>query len=382
LIFNRLKGLFILLAGIALLYTIPLAERTEKTESVGPGCTFIKIRDTNIPLNISILKIDLTNKSLRIRSVLARDTLTGEKETVLAMAQRLDREGNRVIGGVNSNFFSSSGPGGLIVNQGRLIKLSRGWSSLVFSREKRPAIGVFSHELFLTSTRGKKIGQLFLNRIRHNNNMVIYTDAYGSTTGSKTDGTAYMLDPDGSELPASGGRYMRIEKPLLLPQQNEIIQDKWVLSVGNKFSALTENIKTGELLFLRVSINPVNVEIFNAVSGGPRILRHGRVSVELKEEGQRSGFDTELHPRTAAGYTQNGQYLFLVVVDGRQPGVSIGTDLYNLARLMMGLGCYEALNLDGGGSSTLVVGNKIVNRPSEIIGPRPVANALLVISIE
>lgn len=378
-IFSKLRALFILLAGVALLHTLPFAERTEKTEPVGPGCTFIKIRDTDIPLSISILKIDLINKSLRIRSVLAQDTLTGEKETVLAMAQRLDREGNRVLGGINADYFSSGGPGGLIVSQGRLMKLSRGWSSLAFTREKKPFIGVFTHELMLMSVKGKKIGPVFLNRIRHNHNMVLFTDVYGSLTGSQTDGKAFLLDPEGSEIPAAGGRFVRLKNNLPLPQQNEILPNKWVLSVANEFSAQTEDLKNKQLLFLRVSLKPMNLQIFNAVSGGPRIIRNGRVSVEQAVEGQRTGFESELHPRTAAGYSQNGEYLFLVVVDGRQPGFSIGIDLYDLARQMLDLGCYEALNLDGGGSSTLVVGKRIANRPSDFTGPRAVANALFVV---
>jgi exopolysaccharide biosynthesis protein len=69
----------------------------------------------------------------------------------------------------------------------------------------------------------------------------------------------------------------------------------------------------------------------------------------------------------------------MVVVDGRQPGYSRGVDLYELADMMKEFGCYEAMNLDGGGSSTMVIRNSIVNRPSDAEGPRPVANALLIL---
>lgn len=115
------------------------------------------------------------------------------------------------------------------------------------------------------------------------------------------------------------------------------------------------------------------------VGGGPRIVRAGKVSVEREREGQREGFDDEAHPRTAAGFTQDRRYLVLVVVDGRQPGHSLGVDLYELAEIMLAFGCYEALNLDGGGSSTMVIRNRVVNSPSDPFGARPVAAALLVI---
>ncbi len=116
------------------------------------------------------------------------------------------------------------------------------------------------------------------------------------------------------------------------------------------------------------------------IGGGPRIVRAGKVSVEVDAEGQRKGFDTERHPRTAIGFTRDCRFLILVVVDGRQPGFSLGMSLYELAELLLEFGCHEALNLDGGGSSTMVIRNRVVNSPSDITGPRPVAGALLIVS--
>ncbi len=91
----------------------------------------------------------------------------------------------------------------------------------------------------------------------------------------------------------------------------------------------------------------------------------------------RAGFDAELHPRTAIAKLESGKVL-LVTVDGRQPGVSAGMSLYMLADLLLEFGAVEAINLDGGGSTTMVVRNKIVNRPSDPTGERPVSDAILV----
>ncbi len=68
----------------------------------------------------------------------------------------------------------------------------------------------------------------------------------------------------------------------------------------------------------------------------------------------------------------------LVTIDGRQPGESIGMPLTTLAELLIELGAVEAMNLDGGGSTTMVVQDKIVNRPSDATGERPVSDAILV----
>ncbi len=80
--------------------------------------------------------------------------------------------------------------------------------------------------------------------------------------------------------------------------------------------------------------------------------------------------DGARHPRTAIGSDEEGKSLILVVVDGRQPGFSEGMNLYELAQLMKELGCWQATNMDGGGSSVMGMVNsegemKIMNSPSD-----------------
>ena len=116
-----------------------------------------------------------------------------------------------------------------------------------------------------------------------------------------------------------------------------------------------------------------------AVGGSSQILSNGRITV--------NGRDATLDPRTAAGVADGGKTLVLLVLDGRRPGHSVGATLGTLADLMKQLGCTDALNLDGGGSSTMVVsdadGPHVVNTPSDgaalpfgLSRERPVANVL------
>jgi hypothetical protein len=115
---------------------------------------------------------------------------------------------------------------------------------------------------------------------------------------------------------------------------------------------------------------------FNAISG-EEMLVMGAEPVEGLD-------DADLHPRSAVGYSRNGRYLFLVVVDGRQPLYSEGVTLLGLAKLMISLGAQYAMNLDGGGSSTMVVEDidgspHVLNSPIDDYIPgreRPVANHL------
>lgn len=101
--------------------------------------------------------------------------------------------------------------------------------------------------------------------------------------------------------------------------------------------------------------------LYNAVSGSDQIVTGGAVTVDDRE------FSLALHPRTAIGF--GGGRLWLVTVDGRQPGVSEGVSLGELAELMIEFGCDQALNMDGGGSTTLAIADpdpRVLNTPSSV----------------
>jgi len=105
-----------------------------------------------------------------------------------------------------------------------------------------------------------------------------------------------------------------------------------------------------------------------AISGFGGLLRDGQVLSQSNDV---------RHPRTALGLDRAGRLLTLLVVDGRQPGYSEGVSLQELAELMQQAGCWDALNLDGGGSTVMLLGAgpdqlQIMNRPSDKSGPRPI----------
>jgi len=116
-------------------------------------------------------------------------------------------------------------------------------------------------------------------------------------------------------------------------------------------------------------------EVRDALGAGPVLVWDRRVRVAADEEVFFGSSIPEVHPRTAAGRTEDGS-LLLLVVDGRQTQ-SRGVDLDELAWMMLGLGAVQALNLDGGGSSTLVVNGTLINRPVGGTEEREVMSALV-----
>lgn len=111
------------------------------------------------------------------------------------------------------------------------------------------------------------------------------------------------------------------------------------------------------------------------VGGYPELLDGGSVVADLAVT-DRPSFAATRHPRTAIGFDADEGLLWLVVVDGRQPPLSAGMSLPELANLFLWLGVDEALNLDGGGSSVMSLGAQVMNSPSDAGGERPVANSV------
>ena len=108
-------------------------------------------------------------------------------------------------------------------------------------------------------------------------------------------------------------------------------------------------------------------DLLTGIGGAPTLLKNGQPHITYNEElmwGSGVGLSNN-DPRTAVGYTADRQVI-LLVADGRQAGFSDGVSLPELAEIMDSLGCVEAMNLDGGGSTQMTVGNQYVNSPSEM----------------
>jgi hypothetical protein len=125
-----------------------------------------------------------------------------------------------------------------------------------------------------------------------------------------------------------------------------------------------------------LSFNNKPDNVYNAISGDRMLIEKNDIVADLDNE--------ELDPRTAIGMNRNGRYLYIMVIDGRQPLYSDGATFYELAKLIKAQGAYFAMSLDGGGSSTLVIQGKdnspkILNSPIDNYIPgreRPVGNHL------
>jgi hypothetical protein len=118
-----------------------------------------------------------------------------------------------------------------------------------------------------------------------------------------------------------------------------------------------------------------------AIGGGPVLVQDGKQLITNDEERMFTGKARyDWHPRTVMGYTASGD-LIVLVVEGRHPGVAEGASLVHLADMLVELGCIEALNLDGGGSSCMLINGKETIKPSDKEGERPIPGVFMITKV-
>jgi cell division septation protein DedD len=311
------------------------------------------------PQWVASLRVDPNR--LEVRPVLARDRVPGRERT----SQMARRAG--ALAAVNGGFFAPDGDplGGLVVDGEWVSEPLPG----------RSCLGL-ADGLALVDTldwRGEVVGPFGsvrlsgLNRPPAPGEVVLYTPRYGAST---------RTDPAAVEVVVAGGAAQQVRAG----GGSSVPPDGFVLSARGDATAALQQVRVGDPLRLSLRLQPASGdprwdEVRHVVCGGPRLVAAGLAAPS--QEGFPDAFRNRRHPRTAAGVATDGT-LVLLVVDGRWPEHGLGMTLEELARELVSLGVRDALNLDGGGSTTLVVGGVVANRPSDEAGERPVSDALVV----
>lgn len=308
------------------------------------------------PSDVFILRLEPFTNSLAIFPVLANEGIC-QKEILSSMGRRY-----KAVAGINGAYFTNRGDpiGTLIINR-RLI------SSPLYNRS---VFGIanygnyfFGNPDFSGNLTAKDISLDInaVNQPRHDDQIVIYTPEFARST---------LTSEDGLELVLVKERVVGIhQSDALIPP------DGVVVSAGGKKARTLSKVKLGDLVKLDYQVTPPWNNILHAVCGGPKLIVNGEIEVNGKQEKFDPGLVNGRHPRSAIALTASGD-LLLVVIDGRSSRSS-GMTLHELAAYLKKLGAKEAINLDGGGSSSLFIHGKTVNRPSDG-KERPISNGILI----
>ncbi len=293
-----------------------------------------------------VVTIDPRAPGLEVRPALSGDVISSTERTSTA-ATRLE-----AFAAINGNFFTGySGlglPVGLIVIDGRVLSTPFPRRPIfAMDGQGRPWIGSaeFSGRIVLES--GAEVPISAINRPPRFGGVALYTPEYGPFTAPQA---FVVLVREDRVAGISSGR-------------PAIPSDGYALATASSQRFLLEGLTRGQTVKLQMALTPPAIR--HALQGGPRLVQNGKIHVPYHWEGFGPRFYHARVARSAIGVTASGKVLFVTVEQGRRTrsrrnritGMSLG----ELAAFMRSLGARDALNLDGGGSSTLVVGGRVVN---------------------
>lgn len=349
-----------------------VATDTTRIQAIAPGVREMFRWEVAGPFAIHVLEVDLAVCGVTVRSIKAGEQLEG-RETTLALASRLAMQQQRpVYGAVNADFFTATGMiVGAQVADGDVVRAGTNRPIVGVTRQRSVAFGAdaFSGTL-RTRTRRVDIGRV--NERPDTLRVALYNRYIGASTPpdagtvSITTQTLRLASGVGDTTYAIVTRIDSIAAGVPVAPNGTVFSGR-----GLGATLLRANMAVGDTVSWVLLFRNMGLPIAEVVAGDPQLLRESRSLEPFAWVLQRD-------PRTAVGVTADNK-LLLVTVDGRQAGYSVGMTLPELTALFMRLGARDALNLDGGGSTTMVVKNSVLNRPSDATGQRAVGNALAVI---
>lgn len=354
---------------------------------VGPGVEYARYRLPDRPLDIYVLETDLTNPYVNLEVWNGGDrAFAGQCPSDRYAAE--DRPGHDMVAAHNGDYYTvKKGETGMsrmgLIGAGEVIFNPTGKPLFVLDNQKHPYIGdvCFNGVLAVadTAVRIHTVNMLALEWEPETaaNQLSLFTPAFGAALHNPSpDSRVAAIRPvaDGVRYVANSPMRFRVVSTSGAAPDYPVDADGAVLyGVGESADFLAGLAEGAELtITLGVSMPRYpDVTVFDEAVGGSGhiLMRDGAVCP--------SG-NHALHPRTLIGVSRDGKRLYHVVVDGRSES-SAGIELEDEGRLLQWLGAWEGLNLDGGGSSSLVVNGDIVNRTSDG-HERAVGNGVIIYS--
>ena len=366
------------------------------------------------PIKINLLRLDLTK--VRLDVVHAMDAAIG-LETTSSMATR-----HGASAAINAGFFRldksifAGDAAGVLMIDGKLLSESYSDRVALMINNSGRNSNVFINRLNYSETlsfNGQPLEITGINRERGDNDLILYTPEFHLSTLTKAGGVE--IEVQKSEVIGLTGNCAARDIPGIgkIPiyfggANKKIPQNGFVLSASGTHSKLLTDALNPDVPLacnqkMRVTVNQrmdfpdlknEDKNLFSKlytnssvsghgsfasrfiVGGVPQLVKNGKIEITWEQEKQSKSFVETRHPRTAVAKLKDGKFL-MVAVDGRQKE-SVGMNLNELAALLLELGAVDAMNLDGGGSTTMFAGGKVVNQPSDQTGERKVGDAILV----
>lgn len=299
---------------------------------------------------ISVIEIDLQDPYVKVDAVFGKDGKTGNKQSTLNLAKEAG-----AVAAINGDFFTMTAEGapfGVTYKSGEMIN-SPGYISpknaLVIDNNKVPYIERVDFSAQVVAANGSLFQLFGVNKTQYN-------AGYGGYTGkshydrlhlydSKWNPANWVGDSLGAPYTTVVVKNDQVTQILKNQKVNQIPNDTYVLLAHGAAEVwVNQNIRVGDTLRVNMTVSP-NRDIFAAIDGSTLLLKNGQktpISYEIKGN----------LARTAVGHSFDKRYLYLVAAE--KSASSIGVTLDQLASFLLYKGMSDAVNLDGGGSTTMV----------------------------
>lgn len=378
---------------LILLFTKTNAQIKIDEQIISEGVVYKKIINSTDTLSIDILKVDLSGNKYIIRSVKAKKLLNA-RETTSSMAMEFSDSGYNVIAALNADFFETDGElVNNMISEGEFVKAVKFTDSpfnqfvnsqfaVTYDDKLLIEQFVFSGNIIFPDGTIEAISRI--NSEADSNSITLFNSFQGDRTPLASEGwivTETILIPYTISEDTS---FFIVGNNFQQGGNHQIPEKGFILSANSKNAYFLErNLSAGDTVKILLKLNPHHPEIRTLIGGWPLIVKDGKNVIKHTPdiEGVIPRFSENRHPRTGIGFSKDSSSVYFITVDGRQI-TSRGMSLLEFADLMMEEGVYQGLNLDGGGSTAMIINNKVVNNPSDAAGERAVGNCLVLIRKE
>jgi hypothetical protein len=380
----------------------PVASRAQGSDTVtarelAPGVSYRRFIDKTGPWVVDLVRADLRRPGIEIRHARARDQLKGREKTT-GIARRAASDGATVLAAVNADFFTlATGE-----NENNQVIAGEWWKGLKVTDSPFDTFDNVHVQFALDSARRPYMDRFVLdakawvratatpiitvnfNPSGNPEGTALFTSRFGATTPRDT--TRQTAEATMAAAGRLGDTLLYVRRGPVSPSSGSAIPAGGaVLAAYGAGARMREVQAMVEGDTVRILLAPLPRLASGAapsliVGGWPRILQDGEnVAFDAPTvEGTISRNAETRHPRTALGFSRDSATLFLLTVEGRSER-SAGMTIVELARLMRQLGAWQAMNFDGGGSTSMAIEGALVNASSDPAGEREVGNALLVV---
>ena len=305
------------------------------------------------PVRINIVEVSPVTNNLGIEPATASSTLASRRKISNIAARE-----NAIVA-INGGYFkpqTGTPLGTLMINK-------KVYTGPIYDRV---AMGIFDngYDMARVQLRAEvrtNKGDLKIDNVNQprmlSTHAIVYTREWGTVTPPSPK--------YGMQIVVSNGKIIKVSRESCTIPENGFV----IVGPESKL----KQIESAKKVTLDIKLNPEWKDVNHIISGGPYLVKNGEVFVDMTE--QKLASVGGRNPRTAIGYTESGN-LIMLTADGRE-GASVGLTLNELANIMKGLGCINAMNLDGGGSTVMFIKGQVVNRPA-VQGGIPLSHTLVI----